>query len=311
MKRSLTVIAALLMVFALLLPLAACGGKDADKAVTTAAEEELEPVDAFPEEEAQEAGEEEIDDPEAAAAVEGSEGDDAEAEDKPAPSTPAEVLAAYTEVMNKAKKDVKSMRKLEYQILDKNQMKFEMDVVNTPGFLDWLNDNLMTTREKGLQQDQYTRGVTDMTEHLPVMHTPLGCMVKDPGVFTRAVARELPNGNIELTLVMKPENNPEPAQKGASTSPSITGQMFNPLSKAGVDDLLYKARFFITTKLDFSLRYFDCKSVLVYDPATMQAVSLRQDYFVKINVANGRVLFFNAKGNGVLEAATVCDQFRY
>ena len=309
MKRSLSVIAALLMVLALLLPLAACGGKGGDEPLTTAAEEKLtEPVDAALEETTEESGEEPADE-ETTAAVDGSE--DADAEEKPVPGTPAEVLAAYTEVMNKAKKDVKSMRKLEYQILNKEQMNFELDVINTPGFLDWLNDNLMTTKEKGLQQDQYTKGVTDMTEHLPVMHTPVGCMVKDAGVFSKATAKQLANGNIELTLVMKPEDNPEPAQHGATTAPSTTGKMFNPLSKAGVDDLIYKARFLITTKLAFSLRYFDCKSVLVYDPATMQAVSLRQDYFVKINVANGRVLFINAKGSGVLEAATVCDQFKY
>jgi len=307
MKRSLTLAAALLVVLALLLPLAACGGKDGGETVTTAAEEITEQVDAVIE--GTTAAPEE-DDEETTTGIDAGE-DAAEDEEKPVPSTPAEVLAAYTEVMNKAKKDAKSMRKLEYQVLDKNRMNFEFDAINTPGFLDWLNDNLMTTPENALTKEQYTRGVTDMTEHLPVMHTPMGCMVKDPGVFSRAAARELPGGNIELTLIMKPEDNPEPAQKGASTSPSITGQMFNPLSKAGVDDLIRKARIFITTKLDFSLRYFDCKSVLVYDPATMQAVSLRQDYFVRINVANGRVLFINAKGSGVLEAATVCDQFRY
>lgn len=303
MKRTLALTAALLLL-ALLLPLSACGkiaapadagetGPLTEADITTQAQVE-----------------ETTDLPEETGTTEAP-GGETTTEASALPFTPAEVLAAYTEVMNKAKKDARHMRKLEYQFLNKEQMKFELDVINTPGFLDWLNDNLMTTKEKGLQQDQYTKGVSDMVQDLPVMHTPLGCMVKDTGAFTRATARQLPGGNIELTLVMKPEDNPEPAQHGASTAPSRTGQMFNPLSKAGVDDLIYKARFFITTKLEFSLRYFDCKSVLVYDPATMQAVSLRQDYFVRINVANGKVLFINAKGSGVLEAATVCDQFKY
>ncbi|MCL2301414.1 MAG: hypothetical protein FWC27_14825 [Firmicutes bacterium] len=306
MKRILTLTAALFVIFALLLPLAACGGKGDKEAVTTAAEEEpTEPVGIDLEDTTTAPLEEQSGEAETTAGVEGS------SEAEALPGTPAEVLAAYTEVMNKAKKDAKRFRKLEYQFLDKNQMKFELDVINTPGFLDWLNDNLMTTKEKALTEDKYTQGVTDMTEDLPVMHTPLGCMVKDPGVFTKATARQLPGGNIELTLVMKPEDNPEPAQHGATTAPSRTGQMFNPLSKAGVDDLIYKARFLITTKLEFSLRYYDCKSVLVYNPETMQVVSLRQDYYVKINVANGKVLFINAKGSGVLEAATVCDQFKY
>ena len=109
--------------------------------------------------------------------------------------------------------------------------------------------------------------------------------VKTPGVFSRATAKRLSNGNIELTLVMKLEDNPEPAQPGATTSPSITGQMFKPLSKAGIDDLLYKARFFIPTEPVFNTRFYDCKSVLVYASDTMRIVSLRQDYYTRLNVS--------------------------
>jgi len=299
---------ALLLAAALLLSLAACGGKDTEPInareteayadLTTMAE-----ITAAPDDDAE---------PTTPADEEGSTADiDAATEAAAVPTTPAEVLAAYTEAMNKAKKEAKHMRKLDYQILNKDKMNFELDVINTPGVLDWLNDNLMTTKEKGMQQEVYTLGTSDMYGQLPVTNTPLGCMVKDSGAFSGATARQLPNGNIELTLVMKPEDNPEPAAHGATTSPSRTGGMFNPLSKAGVDELIHRARFFITTKLEFSLRYHDCKSVLVYDPVTMQVVTLRQDYNVLINVANGRVLFINAKGNGTLEAATVCDQFRY
>ena len=308
MKRNLHLAAVLLLVTALLLPLTACGGKDAPvNAQETEAFTETTAAAAEPQSEENSATEEQA----STTAPGESSSVDAETTAAAVPVTPAEVLSAYTEVMNKAKKEAKSMRKLEYQFLNKEKMNFELDVINTPGFLDWLNDNLMTTKEKGMQQEVYTAGTSDMYGQLPVTNTPVGCMVKDPGAFSRATARQLPGGNIELTLVMKPEDNPEPAQHGATTAPSHTGEMFNPLSKTGVDDLIYKARFFITTKLEFSLRYYDCKSVLVYDPATMQAVSLRQDYYVKINVANGRVLFINAKGTGVLEAATVCDQFKY
>ena len=320
MKRNLHLLTALLLVAVLLLPLAACGGKSDGKdeitttpaEYTTAAPEDITlPVDVElptdPEETTQPQEDASTTAPDDSSTAAGETSTAANA----VPATPAEVLAAYTEVMNKAKKQAKSMRKLEYQFLNKDKMNFELDVINTPGFLDWLNDNLMTTKEKGLQQDQYINGVTDMTEHLPVMHTPVGCMVKDLGVFSKATARQLPSGNIELTLVMKPEDNPEPAAHGAATAPSRTGEMFNPMSKSGIDDMIYKARFFITTKLEFSIRYFDCKSVLVYNPETMQIVSLRQDYSVLIHVAKGKVLFINAVGNGTLEAATVCDQFKY
>ena len=320
MKRKLYLTATLLLLFAFLLPLAACGGKNNEpELANTEGAKLLTEVETL--EKTTDPVEESVTEPREAASVtapgEGiavttEAGAAAETTAGSAvPSTPAEVLAAYAEVMNKAKKDTKYMRKLEYQFLDKDQMMFELDLINNPSVLNWINDNLMTTREKGLQQDQYINGVTDMIEYLPVMHTSLGCMVKDPGVFSKAMAKRLSNGSIELTLVMKPEDNPEPAQPGATTSPSVTGQMFDPLSKAGIDDLLYKARFFITTEPVFSTRFYDCKAVLVYDPDTMRAVLLRHDYHTRLNVTEGRILFISAKGSGVLEAVTVCDNFKY
>ena len=319
MKRKLHLAATLLLLFALLLPLAACGGKGGGEATEPVNAGETE-VLTEPQETTSAPGDDLTEpgdgaEPTTLAGEENSSTAPGESETSAeavkVPSAPAEVLAAYTEVMNRAKKDAKSMRKLDYQILDKDQMNFEVDVINTPGFLDWLNDNLMTTKEKGMQQEVYTQGTSDMYGQLPVTNTPVGCMVKDPGAFSRATARQLPGGNVELTLVMKPEDNPEPAAHGATTAPSRTGEMFSPLSKAGVDDLIYKARFFITTKLNFSIRYFDCKSVLIYNPETMHIISLRQDYSVLIKVAQGKVLFINAVGNGTLEAATICDNFRY
>ena len=340
MKRKMNLILALLMVFALLLPMAACGGKEKDAGATDAdlpswTEEETWPEEpslgeteteaetgASGESESEteaESGTEAVSDSQSATAdgTTGTVGTDATlaattaAPASVVPSTPAEVLAAYTEVMNKAKNEAKLMRKLEYQFLDMDQMKFETEQINSTGFLNFVNKNLLTLPDDARTKDQYTKGVTDMYENLPVMHTPVGCMVKDPSVFSKATAKQLPNGNIELTLVMKPEDNPEPAKEGATTSPSVTGQMFNPLSKAGVDDLIKKVGIFITTKLVFSIRYYDCKSVLVYNPNTKQIVSLNQNYYVLISVFEGKVVFINAKGTGVLEAATICDNFKY
>ena len=302
------------LAIALLLTLAACGGSGGVEATTTTAEITTEiteastlPVDAGeatgPSEETSAPGE---------SAATGTETTtEAAAEAAAVPATPSEVLAAYTAVMNKAKNEAKQFRKLEYQQLGKETL-FELDVINTPTVMDWLNGNAMTTREKAMTEEKYTAGVTDMTEHLPVHKTSVGCMVKDPGVFTRATARQLSNGNIELTLIMKPEDNPEPALPGATTAPSRTGEMFGPLSKAGIDDLVSKGRIFITTPLVFQLRYFDCKATLVYNPETDQIVSMRQDYNVRITITQGRILWaFNPVGYATLEAVMVCDQFRY
>jgi len=308
MKRTLTLAAALLVIFALLLPLAACGGKDGGEPVTTAAEEINEPVDAIPEETTADPEEDTGGDIETTTDIDAT----ADGAEKTVPATPAEVLAAYAEVMNKAKKDAKSMRKLEYQQLGKDS-NFESDIINNPTILEQAN-RLMTSREKAMEEERYTRGTSDMLEQLPVSNSPLGCMAKDPGIFSRAAARELPNGDIELTLIMKPEDNPEPAAKGASTSPSRTGQVFSPMSKAGIDDILnggiVKLAFFGRPPT-INTRYIDCKATLTYNPETMQAVKVQQDYNVRINIVGRALGFMNITGYATLENVMVCDQFKY
>jgi len=308
MKRSLTLAAILIMALAMLLPLAACGGKGSGETATTAAVEEInEPVDAAAQEAASEPGEGQTGENETTTGVE-----ETSAEENPVPATPAEVLAAYTEVMNKAKKDAKSMRKLEYQQLGKDS-NFESNIINNPSILEQAN-KLMTSREKAMEEERYTKGTSDMLAQLPVTNSPLGCMAKDPGIFSRATARQLANGDIELALVMKPEDNPEPAANGATTSPSRTGQVFSPMSKAGIDDILgggiVRLAFFGRPPA-ISTRYIDCKSTLTYNPETMQVVKLQQDYNVRVNIVGRALGFMNITGYATLENVLVCDQFKY
>jgi len=306
MKHKLRLAAALLLAALLLFP-AACGkpaqpGNDETASIAEAAIEAAEASTAAAEE--SEPGEE------STAAGEDGEG---EAEPMGVPGTPEEVLAAYTAVMNKAKKEAKFLRKLEYQQIG-NDTNFETGWINHPAVLDAAN-MLMTTKDDGLKADMYTKGVTDMFTGLPLYNFPVGCMVKDTNVFSKAVARELPNGNIELTLVMKPEDNPEPPKPGATTSPSRTGEMFNPVSKEMIDDILNGP----IVKLGFwgkppvvSNRYFNCASVLVYNPETQHIVTLRQEYNVRITIISGKALgFLNIAGYATAEGLTSCDNFKY
>ena len=351
MKRKLNLALALLLVFALLLPMAACGEKGGGETTTLAgftdeseapananpvdpteppADGLTDPADVSSEDPTDVTGESETAGESGAGSTEGSgaatgpsgatdaSGNPAAPTTAKAPSpislvpgTPAEVLAAYTEVMNKAKKDAKSMRKLEYQQLGADS-KFEANYTENPTVVNFLNDNIMTSRDKSMKEDRYTQGTGDMVGELPISKNPLGCLAKDPGGLSKATARQLSNGNIELTLVMKPEDNPEPANQGAPASPSRTGEVFNPMSKAGVDDIISKFSWLFTTKPTVTTRYFDCKSTLVYNPNTKQIVSLRQDYNVKIDILTGVVLWaFNAVGYAILENVMVCDNFSY
>ena len=321
MKRKLYPAMALLLAIALLLLPAACGGKAAPASAreTEALTETAAATTAGPEseEEGTTAQEAPTTAPDGSSSVKATAAGETSIAANAVPATPAEVLSAYTEVMNYAKKNARHMRKLEYQQLGKDH-KFESDSLQ--GIMD--NDTvmeqagkLMTSREAAMEKDMYTQGVSDMVNELPIMKCNAGCMVKDVNAFTLAAARQLSNGNIELTLVMKEENNPEPAAAGASTAPSITGQMFNPLSKAGIDERLngtiVKMAFFGKPPV-IGTKYYGCKAVLTYDPATSRIVSLQHNYNVRINVLEGKALgFINTVGYATLEAAMVCDNFRY
>jgi len=327
-KRKLYLATALLLALAMVFPLAACGGKPTDPEATEAVRIEDQTEASADETTTGEAGEtapegeeetttegegESTMEDESATAAEGETTTTAAAKANAVPGTPAEVLAAYTAVMNKAKKEAKFMRKLEYEQVGKDS-NFEAEWLNNPAVIDGAN-SLMVTRDEALQADMYINGCTDMFADLPLYQFPVGCMVTDPNVFSKAVARKLASGNIELTMVMKPEHNPEPPKPGATTSPSITGQMFNPVPKSMVDDILngpiVKMAFWGKPP-EIDTKYFDCTTVLVYNPETMQIVTLRQDYNVRIDILSGKALgFINVVGYATAEGVTFCDNFKY
>jgi len=225
------------------------------------------------------------------------------------PETPAEILQAYTTVMNKAKKEMKHYRKLEYQELPKDKIQFESGAIS---FLLEQAANYVTTKDQAMAKDDYTKG-TDSLKWFPIYECSVGCMVTDPGVFDSTKSELLPNGNIKLTLVMKDEKNSEPPKANATNSPSNVGAMFTPLAKAGIDDELNNntALKVAVRNLEYELTYHKCTATLVYNPANNQLVSVDLTQNVLINIMAGRVLLFNAKGTGELNSVLAVDQVRF
>ncbi len=225
------------------------------------------------------------------------------------PSTPAQVLVAYKTVMDKAKQDVKHFRKLNYQTVPTEEAKFESKALDLalPVAMSFVE-----TKEKAMEAGSYKDG-TDNTANLPVVGTPLGCMVSDPALFKSAQAQQLTDGRIKLTLVMKEEYNPEPPANGSRTSPSHVGGMFEPLPKKNIDDTLQNdaAVKVLVRNLEYSLRYYDCTAVLVYDAKTNHIETLNLTMHVDINITGGSVMVFSAKGKALLHSYQEMDQFVY
>ncbi len=213
------------------------------------------------------------------------EGESTSAEEKKVPETKEEILAAYTAVMNQAKKDAPAFNKIEYQALpgDENSRvitkgKTLVNIVLgvAENFFTTEEDATVEVKEKGNEMRSW-----------PLIKAPVGCALTDVSAIKSAKCEVLSNGNYRITIVLNSEKNPEPIAEGATTAPSKTGAMFSPLSKKDIDNTLTGDGIVTAVIKDvtYSLTYHDCTAVLEYDPETNHVVSLEQVMWVRISGA--------------------------
>ena len=213
------------------------------------------------------------------------EGESTSAEEKKVPETKEEILAAYTAVMNQAKKDAPAFNKIEYQALpgDENSRvitkgKTLVNIVLgvAENFFTTEADATVEVKEKGNEMRSW-----------PLIKAPVGCALTDVSAIKSAKCEVLANGNYRITIVLNSEKNPEPIAEGATTAPSKTGAMFSPLSKKDIDNTLTGDGIVTAVIKDvtYSLTYHDCTAVLEYNPETNHVVSLEQVMWVRISGA--------------------------
>lgn len=305
MKKTLFRLISLALVFALLFGAVACsGGEDSETTTTTtsavdATEEITTPDDNqtttadVSEDESQ--GETDVAD-ESNTATETQADDEsttaATAQDEnKKPATTAEVLAAYTAVMNQAKKDKPGFKKVEYQTLPDDAASRQIRQGKTLlSIILNVASNFMTTEaDAKANPGVYEKG-NDM-DAFPLLHTEYGCLLTDTSFIKSAKCEELENGNYKITIITREEDNPEPVAAGASKSPSKTGEIFAPLSRKDIDDTIQNNSIVTTVAkgLKYNLTYHDCKAVVVYNPDTNEVVSFEQYMYVTI-VGSGNII---------------------
>ena len=128
-------------------------------------------------------------------------------------------------------------------------------------------------------------------------HDTAGCLLTDPSKIKSASAVK-DGDNIKITITLNPEDNPEPINDPkATSSPSFTGGMFSPMSKADIDKTLAGVK---AVKVNsFSLTYTDCTVTLVYNPSNNQVITLDQIMNVDIT-ANLTALIVTIDGSARL-----------
>ena len=202
----------------------------------------------------------------------------------------AEVLKAYTVVMDKAKSEKPGFTKLEYQTLPSGpNERVVSEGANLVGTLLNLVDSLgiMTTEDKA-QPEVQAKG--DDTKWFPVYQGQKGCYLTDANAIQDYSYEELSNGNVKITIVLKAEQNPEPISNGMSVPPSNTGCMFSPLAKKDIDNTINGGAVQAVVKnVNYSLNYHDCKAILEYNPKNNQIVKLEQ--YMNVAISGGGKIF--------------------
>ncbi len=207
--------------------------------------------------------------------------------------TDKEVLEIYTTVMNKAKKDKPGYKKVEYQELPGDAA--NRQISKGANFVDTLLNlvtntlDLLTTKEEAEASPEIVEKGGDM-RWFPVYKCEKGCYLTDVNAIESTKYEDLGNGKARITIELKDENNPEPMAEGASTSPSNTGAMFSPLSKADIDNTINGGVVQAVIKdVTYNLTYHDCKAVVEYDTKTNEIIKLEQ--YMNVAIQGGGKIF--------------------
>lgn len=224
------------------------------------------------------------------------------------PTEPAEILAKYTELMNKAKTDSPGFSKVEYQAIPPEKAQFEGKIFNTilPIAGNFFKD------EETARANPEIKLKGEPMEWFPIYSNEKGCLLTDASKIKSATCTELPDGNVKITIVMNDEVNSEPPG-AAATCESAVGSICTPIEMQTVRDTLENdgAVKFIIRNVDFDLTYYDCTAELTYNPANDQLVSLDQFMHILIQINEGTVVGASAKGTAVLDNYMYINNFQY
>ena len=316
MKKKLTRFLALIMALAIVLSLGACGK---DNKETTTTETTVQGGDVGPDETATDGSPADETTTDGTTAEDGTTSEDGTTADGGATDAPvvpgkpegnAQILAAYTEVMNKAKAEKPAFKKKEFQALPKDQSEFQKGKTLVNVMLS-LAGFFMKEEDKAVVE-QHNKG--DDTRWFPVYKAPKGCLLTDTGAIKTASCVALPNGNYRLSIVLKDEINPEPYNEKTGQAPSNTGKMFSPLARSEIDSTLIENSNvnWAVKDASYELRYYNCTAELEYNPKTNRIVTLNQYMSVKISINEPtKVTGMSVVGSAVLVNTLKIWDFAY
>lgn len=207
------------------------------------------------------------------------------------PSSPADILAKYTSVMNQFKTDAPAFNKVEYQALPEEYR----NLGKLGNVILGLAESYLTSQEKAEASPQ-VHNSGDSMENVVVNKNKAGCLLTDTGAIKSAACVSNGDGTDTITIVLNSELNPEPTPEGTESPVSSVGAMFNPMSKAGVD--VYLEKISAITVNSFDMNYNDCTATLTFDESTGKVQSLTEIMNVDVtaNVTGLKIITIDGGG---------------
>ncbi len=199
--------------------------------------------------------------------------------------TAADIVEIYATVMNKAKSDKPGFTKIEYQelpgdpanrVISEGDEHVSQESINKLfGFIEDLG--VFVPKEKAESEPYiHEKGDEDMSL-FPVFSREKGSYLTDPKGIESFTYKVLANGNVKMSFILVPEDNPEPIAENSNVAPSYTGAVFSPMSKERIDGTVYHPIVTVFAKnIQYSLRYHDCYVEVEFNPNTLQIVNLKQ-----------------------------------
>lgn len=183
------------------------------------------------------------------------------------------ILAAYTNVINKAKAAKVGFTKKEFQSVPDNatdrNIKSGKTVVNT---LLSLAKSIFKTEDKA-ETEVKDKG-SDM-KWFPVPKNEKGNYLTDVSFIKSAEAKQLANGNIEIKIVLKDEQDSQPTPENSGAPLSKVGSMFYPIPVEDVQKTLKDPTVSkIIKDASAVVLYKDSTAIIEYNPANDQLVKI-------------------------------------
>ena len=210
----------------------------------------------------------------------------------PADGDKEAILAYYSNLVNTMKAAKPAYRKIEWQELPEEYRNFG----SVANIILKVAEGIMTTKEKA-ESDPSIHNQGDDPNNIPINDNVKGCMLTDASKIKSASCKD--NGDTAtITITLNDEDDALPAEPGADTAPSFTGCMFNPMSKAGIDDIVSK--FSSVAKVNtLRLTYTDCTVTCVFNKSTQKITSLTYVMPVTMTV-NAKVTLLTLDGSARL-----------